>query len=450
MRQLISMTTTPNNIHNNDLIHNITNTESIDSKHNIENNHKQQHREQQTHELFVCGRICLLGEHSDWQVSYINTEYYNERICNGRALIAGTNDGLYAKCYKLNNNNIQLYSILNNNQQHSFETILDYDTLIKQAQDNNTLFCYGCGVIAILLKQYKDKINGIHIDNYKTTLPIKSGLSSSAAYCVLIAKAFDTEYNLQLNDQQVMQIAYDGERLTGSKCGKLDQICAVVSSSTLVDVMFKQDNQLDIQPIQLHNKQIYLILVNLHGHKDTVKTLHDLNTCYTTTQPTKQQCQVQQLFGLTNQHIVKAADNILHNRHDQAITTIQQLIQQYNITQINNKQIQSSTISHNLTAISVDQQSSYLLGLLMCITQTLFDNACIPVCSDQLTAPKLHATLSHNIVTQHCYGGKWVGSGGDGSCQLIAKNKQDSKIVCDVLTRELNVTCLPITLGNNK
>ena len=54
-------------------------------------------------------------------------------------------------------------------------------------------------------------------------LPIKSGLSSSAAICVLVARAFNEMYELQLNTMGEMNIAFYGEQRTPSRCGRLDQ-----------------------------------------------------------------------------------------------------------------------------------------------------------------------------------------------------------------------------------
>ena len=45
-------------------------------------------------ELFVPGRICLFGEHSDWAGSY---RRINSKIHKGYAIICGTNQGLYAR-----------------------------------------------------------------------------------------------------------------------------------------------------------------------------------------------------------------------------------------------------------------------------------------------------------------------------------------------------------------
>jgi galactokinase len=64
----------------------------------------------------------------------------------------------------------------------------------------------------------REKISrGIEIINYKTTLPMGKGLSSSAAVTVLVAKAFSQVYDLKLSMAEVMDIAYCGEMLTPSR-----------------------------------------------------------------------------------------------------------------------------------------------------------------------------------------------------------------------------------------
>ena len=64
----------------------------------------------------------------------------------------------------------------------------------------------------------------IHITDM--TLPLKSGLSSSAAICVLVCRAFNELYDLNLSTMGEMNIAYVGELRTASRCGRLDQACA--------------------------------------------------------------------------------------------------------------------------------------------------------------------------------------------------------------------------------
>ena len=47
--------------------------------------------------LFVCGRVCLFGEHSDWAANYIGQ---NEDVTTGKALVVGLNQGIYADAVK--------------------------------------------------------------------------------------------------------------------------------------------------------------------------------------------------------------------------------------------------------------------------------------------------------------------------------------------------------------
>lgn len=44
--------------------------------------------------------------------------------------------------------------------------------------------------------------SGVLVDNYKTTLPMKKGLSSSAAVCVLAVRALSLVLDLQLSVPQ--------------------------------------------------------------------------------------------------------------------------------------------------------------------------------------------------------------------------------------------------------
>mmetsp|Transcript_17312 Transcript_17312/g.29285 ORF Transcript_17312/g.29285 Transcript_17312/m.29285 type:complete len:185 (-) Transcript_17312:979-1533(-) len=59
-----------------------------------------------------------------------------------------------------------------------------------------------------LPSSWKEGVRGICIDNYRTTLPMQKGLSSSAAVCVLVATAFNKFYQLGLSQNDVMELAY--------------------------------------------------------------------------------------------------------------------------------------------------------------------------------------------------------------------------------------------------
>ena len=69
-------------------------------------------------------------------------------------------------------------------------------------------------------------VGGVEIDNYHTSLPMGKGLSSSAAMCVLVARAFSRLYEIKMTLRGEMEYAYQGELVTPSRCGRMDQGCA--------------------------------------------------------------------------------------------------------------------------------------------------------------------------------------------------------------------------------
>ena len=69
-------------------------------------------------ELFVPGRLCLVGEHSDWAGKYRSQ---NNNIEKGYAIVTGINEGIYAKVKTSNK------LIIKNNVNHTtFTCDIDY------------------------------------------------------------------------------------------------------------------------------------------------------------------------------------------------------------------------------------------------------------------------------------------------------------------------------------
>jgi mevalonate kinase len=95
--------------------------------------------------------------------------------------------------------------------------------LLDEAQKGG-FWSYIAGVAYQVLTHYH--VRGLVIKNYKTDLPVKKGLSSSAAICVLAARAFNRIYDLKLTVRGEMELAYMGEITTPSRCGRMDQGCA--------------------------------------------------------------------------------------------------------------------------------------------------------------------------------------------------------------------------------
>ena len=153
-------------------------------------------------EIFVPGRLCVLGEHSDWAAEYCTS---NSSLPHGYVIVAALNEGLYATIKTIPNSSIFKYSttsIKDPNKQvfeinfkkknnNNYKSILEK---IASSADDYFSYCAGVLLELLSLEEYSSTILtsniGIEIINHTTTLPICRGLSSSAALCCLIVKSF--------------------------------------------------------------------------------------------------------------------------------------------------------------------------------------------------------------------------------------------------------------------
>jgi galactokinase len=167
----------------------------------------------QQYQVFVPGRVCLFGEHSDWAGG--DEKKLNSNIAPGRTIVVGTNQGLHASVSHHPTSFIVTSRDETGKVHGPFSVPMTSSALLDGARDGNLFFRYACGVAYHMLINYR--VTGLSVDNYLTDLPLGKGLSSSAAFCVLIARAFSRVYNLKLTTRGEMDCAYVGERLTPSK-----------------------------------------------------------------------------------------------------------------------------------------------------------------------------------------------------------------------------------------
>ena len=150
--------------------------------------------------LFVPGRLCLFGEHSDWAGMYRTV---NSGIVKGAAIVSGIEQGIYATAEKADRFIVCAAEEVSDDEY--WECEMDTGRLLAVAQEGG-YFSYVAGVAAYINDNYS--VGGVRITITRRDLPIKSGLSSSAAICVLAARAFNQLYHLKMNTKGEMQAAF--------------------------------------------------------------------------------------------------------------------------------------------------------------------------------------------------------------------------------------------------
>ena len=77
--------------------------------------------------------------------------------------------------------------------------------------------------------------------------------------------------------------------------------------------------------------------------------------------------------------------------------------------------------------------------------QATFDRLVAPACPAELTAPKLHQVLAYPPIQELIWGGKGVGSQGDGSAQFVVRGPDEQDEICRRL-ETLDVACFKFTI----
>ena len=334
---------------------------------------------------------CLFGEHTDWAGHY---RTMNADIQPGASIVTGIEQGIYAEVekspiFEMHSDAPEITGVW-----HDFSCRMN-EAELKRVAKSGSFFCYCAGVASYMLEWYK--VGGVRIRITDMTLPMKSGLSSSAAICVLVARAFNQLYNLNLNTLGEMNIAYVGELRTSSRCGRLDQACAFGVKPNL---MTFDGDEIEVKALNV-KKTLYWVFADLCASKDTIKILSDLNKSYPFA-ATEEEQNLHKALGEWNHDIINRAVKYMASG------------------------------------------DAVALGKLMTEAEAMFDKYIAPM-SPALWAPKLHQVLQDPQIQPMVYGGKGVGSHGDGSVQFLARNKQDQQRLIDYLNAQ-GMRAYPLTL----
>jgi len=342
--------------------------------------------------LFVPGRLCLLGEHADWAGAHRTA---NPALAPGRCLMTGTEQGLSAEA-EAAADVFEISTVLPDGGTLGPERMPAAADALDAAARDGRFFSYAAGVAAEVMRRHG--VGGLRVRITAADLPIARGLSSSAAACVLVARAFNRAYALGLSIRDEMDLAYAGERQTGSACGLMDQVCAF--GRTTVLLTFDGDD-LRIDPVTPGGAMHFLV-VDLCRTKDTRRILRDLNACFPAT-PGLVAGRVREALGPLNAALVERGCE---------------------------------------TIVAGDARA---LGEIMREAQEVFDRLVAPACPE-LAAPHLHDVLAHPAVAELGWGAKGVGSQGDGSAQIVCRGEAEQAALGERLAGTLGVRCLPLTL----
>ncbi len=342
-------------------------------------------------ELFVSGRLCLFGEHSDWAAEY--------GVHPGYCLVIGTDQGLRATARPAEEFVVstRLPDATGRPRGRTRQMSCPWtrEMLGEAAQDRHEFFRY-CAGVAHEMFAHAGVTGGLELHIDRMDLPLRKGVSSSAAVCILVAKAFDAAYDLGLFPHELMEVAYRGERLTGSQCGRMDQAC--IYGKTPVLLTFRKLERIRVEPV-FPDGEIRMFFVDLAGQKDTVKILGDLQEAYL------HRPELQAGLGEENERIVREAYKALG---------------------------------------AGDAEE---LGRLMTEAQENFDARVASACPDQLAGPLLHRLLNWGEIAGHVWGGKGVGSQGDGTAQFVARSAADREAAMTKICTEFpEMQCFPLTI----
>jgi galactokinase len=269
------------------------------------------------------------------------------------------------------------------------------EALLEAARDEEEFFRH-CAAVAYEMLQMPQVTGGIELVIDRMDLPLKKGVSSSAAVSVLLASAFDRVYKLGLFPHELMELAYLGERMTGSQCGRMDQAC--IFGKTPVLLMFQGASEVRIEPV-FPGVGVEMFFVDLAGKKDTVRILADLQSAYL------KHRSLQEALGARIEKLVRAA----------------------------------------YRALSAGDGPR--LGELMTEAQALFDAHVAPHCPQELESPLLHQVLTLPAVQPHVFGGKGVGSQGDGTAQFVARSADDRDAAMRIIEQAFpTMRCFPLTI----
>lgn len=203
------------------------------------------------------GRANLIGGHTDYNMGFV----LPCALDKDTMLAAAPNQTDIVNLYSLNLKKSVSFSLKN---------------LEFKAEDRWANYAKG---ICYYLMQAGYEIGGID-GVLHGTVPIGSGMSSSAALETSIGYVFQLLYNLDIPPLELIKIAYRAEReFVGVQCGIMDQYVSVAGEKN--SVIFIDCRSLDYEVIKMPSEDISVLILHTNVKRAAGSALNDRkNECF--------------------------------------------------------------------------------------------------------------------------------------------------------------------------
>ena len=193
------------------------------------------------------GRINLIGEHIDY---------------NGGYVLPAAIDLKIKFRFRKKQNSI---CTVTSESQGSFEFNLNEELQNEENHWGN----YVLGVVAGIIDLRPGKLQGFDCE-FKSELPIGSGISSSAALECGIAKGLNELFGLGLSNYEMIEIARVAEHnFVGTKCGVMDQFAVMMGEEKKLILLNCETLAYDIIDADFSPYQIVLLNTNVSHNLST-------------------------------------------------------------------------------------------------------------------------------------------------------------------------------------
>ena len=322
------------------------------------------------------GRICLLGDHCDWA---------------RRQVIASSIDRKIVATAELREDSQVNVTALNRVHDETDAATFTLQTAPDIPIRSSSLR-YVNAVVAALLERFKLS-SGADI-TIESNVPMRKGLSSSAAICVATSKALSELWGLNLTPDDVVRVSYRAERgILGIACGMMDQTASVFDHPLHIDF----SNDFAYEPIRLKG-ELPIAIADVGGERNTKLILNTLNKYYFD----EEDPLIVKTLGEDIPGIVKLAREEMENR------------------------------------CRLD-----VLGNLMNQNQECYNRGLRPFCESELGSPLLYRALDA-ARDGGALGAKWTGAGGSGSIIALSEDLQSR----EALVEELERCCSSVILAS--